>query len=333
MSRQLSLFSPVGAAPPPDEARNLARALPEGLYLGTSSWSFPGWNGIVYDRKVSQGALARHGLAAYARHPLFRTVCIDRTYYAPLPAIEFAHYADAVPDHFRFVVKAHELVTRARAKDDFAAPNPLFLDPSYAAEEVIGPCLEGLAEKASVLLLQFPPQQADALDNFAAKLRSFLDRLPPDLVYAIELRNPELLDRGYVAALRNSGACHCFNVHPTMPSLSEQARRIDPRSQPVVVVRWMLRHNRTYGDARDAFYPFDDIVEPDDSARDEIAALCRAAERAFVIVNNKAEGCAPLSLVRLAEAISHHGRDRGHEERSRTRQRERTRARLRSREP
>ena len=162
MSRQLSLFAPVEAAQPADDVNVVARRLPHGLYLGTSSWSFPGWEGIVYDRKVSKSALARHGLAAYAKHPLFKTVGIDRTYYGPISKVEFAHYADAVPEHFRFVIKAHEMLTRIRTKDDVASLNPAFLDVNYAMEEVIGPCLEGLGKRASVLLLQFPPQQVDS---------------------------------------------------------------------------------------------------------------------------------------------------------------------------
>lgn len=304
MSRQLSLFAPVGPATPPDNVSSLAEKLPDGLYLGTSSWSFPGWKNIVYDRDVSQTVLARHGLGAYAQHPLFGTVCIDRTYYGPIGASEFESYAEAVPEHFRFVVKAHEMVTRARMKDDFASPNPAFLDADYAMEEVIGPCLEGLGSRAAVLLLQFPPQRVDSVDGFSKKLHRFLEALPREVVYALELRNPELLSESYIEAITDVGACHCFNVHPTMPSLEEQARRIDPESMPAVVVRWMLRRNRTYGDAKDAFYPFNKLAEPDDDARHAVTNLCRGAKRAFVIVNNKAEGSAPLSLIRLASELA-----------------------------
>ena len=306
MSRQLSLFAPVGAAKPSDDVTVVANRMPDGLYLGTSSWSFPGWEGIVYDRKASQSVLARHGLAAYAQHPLFRTVCIDRTYYGPISKVEFADYADAVPEHFRFVVKAHEMLTRIRTKDDIASLNPAFLDADYAMEEIIGPCLEGLGKRASVLLLQFPPQRVDSVDGFSEKLHRFLGKLPRDLLYAIELRNPELLSESYIQAIGEVGACHCFNVHPTMPSLEEQAHRVDATSLPAVVVRWMLRRNRTYGDAKDAFYPFDKLAEPDAGSRKAIATLCRKAKRGFVIVNNKAEGCAPLSLVSLAEELFRH---------------------------
>ena len=300
---QLSLFAPVGAAEPSARVRVLASSLDEGLYLGTSSWSFPGWDGIVYDRKVSQTTLARHGLAAYARHPLFRTVCIDRTYYGPITAEDFARYRSAVPEDFRFVVKAHELVTSARLKDDFASPNPSFLEPGYAVDEVIGPCLEGLGDRAAVMLLQFPPQLVDDVAAFNDKLHRFLSELPKGLLYAVDLRNPELFNEGYREFLQDVGASHCFNVHPKMPSLEDQVRQSAADAWPTIVVRWMLRRNLRYSDAKDAFYPFEKLADEDTGARRAVASLCRDAKRAFIIVNNKAEGSAPLSLVSLAEEI------------------------------
>ncbi len=308
---QLSLFAPVGASEPSARVRVLASLLNSGLnsglnkelYLGTSSWSFPGWNGIVYDRKVSQTTLARHGLAAYAGHPLFRTVCIDRTYYSPITAADFAHYESAVPEDFRFVVKAHELVTSARQKDDFASPNPLFLEPGYAVDEVIGPCLEGLGQKAAVMLLQFPPQIVDNVAAFNDKLHRFLSNLPKGVLYAVELRNPELFNEGYRELLRDVGASHCFNSHPKMLSLEDQIRQSAADAWPTIVVRWMLRRNLSYSDAKDVFYPFEKLAHEDTGTRRTVASLCRGATPTFIIVNNKAEGSAPLSLISLAEEI------------------------------
>ena len=309
MTKQLPLFSPadsphpVGVAEAANETRSLAQRLPDSLYLGTSSWSFPGWEDIVYDRKAKKSLLARHGLVAYGRHPLFRTVCIDRTYYGPIPADEFRAYAESVPESFRFVVKVHELVTSVRTRDRFVSTeNESFLDPNYALQEVVGPCLEGLGTKAGVLLFQFPPQAVGA--DFAERLHRLLDALPRKLLYAVELRNRALLTSSYFEALEDVGACHCFNVHPTMPTIPEQAALVGASRFPGLVVRWMLGPNYGYEDAREAFSPFDKLAEEDTNARVAIAELCRSdlasAKRAFVIVNNKAEGCAPLSLVRLA---------------------------------
>ena len=71
MDPQLGLFddapspgvSPVAPAPVPEAVASVAARLPAGLRMGTSSWTFPGWAGIVYDRRASQTTLAQHGLA------------------------------------------------------------------------------------------------------------------------------------------------------------------------------------------------------------------------------------------------------------------------------
>jgi hypothetical protein len=103
-SRQPALFpdsasvAPVGPAPISEAVRTRARALLPAIHLGTSSWSFPGSVGSVYDRPARREVLARHGLAASARHPLLRAVGIDRTCYdAPLRASQLRDYAAAVP--------------------------------------------------------------------------------------------------------------------------------------------------------------------------------------------------------------------------------------------
>jgi len=311
--------SPHGVAPAAvaDELRALAARLPTALHLGTSSWSFPGWAGIVYDSAASTTALARRGLQAYAQHPLLRTVGIDRTYYAPLEADDFARYADQVPDDFRFLVKAPERCTLAvfphheRYGEERGAPNSLFLDPAYAVDAICAPVAEGLGPKAGVVVFQFPPQPAAALGGprrFAERLQNFLAALPHELVYAVELRTASLLTPAYAQALRATGACHCLNVHPSMPAPAAQAAFAVLPSAPALVVRWMLGHGLAYDDARERYLPFDRLAAEDPATRTAIAEICRADARrrrpAYIVINNKAEGSAPLSAFKLAAAIA-----------------------------
>ncbi|WP_308645952.1 hypothetical protein [Ottowia beijingensis] len=68
-----------------DATRTLAAALPHGLHLGTSSWHFPGWAGLVWGGDYAEATLSKHGLVAYARHPLLRSVSLDRAFYRPSP--------------------------------------------------------------------------------------------------------------------------------------------------------------------------------------------------------------------------------------------------------
>jgi uncharacterized protein YecE (DUF72 family) len=336
MDQQLGLFPdeptrpPLGVGPAevPEELEAVARRLPETLRLGTSSWSFPGWEGIVYDRHQSQRVLARHGLEAYARHPLLRAVGIDRTYYRPVGADDFAVYAASVPADFRFLVKADRMLTSPVDPSRYGVrtDNPLFLDPEHAKSQVVAPMMEGLREKAGPLLFQFSPMSpaaAGGTGRFLDRLHDFLTALPSGPLYAVELRTPAFLGDDYVRVLESTGAAHCFNVHPAMTPLDRQLGKISPFHQPVLVVRWMLHDGLKYEVAKDRYEPFHRIVDEDRVSRERIAVAvldALVAERlAFVIANNKAEGSAPLTLFRLAERIATwnaHGGNRPGEDRA-----------------
>jgi hypothetical protein len=66
--------------------------------------------------------------------PLFSTVGIDHSFYQPASTRQLAHYAEQVPEHFRFCSKVWEEITipafanppRYGAKA--GKPNPRFLD-------------------------------------------------------------------------------------------------------------------------------------------------------------------------------------------------------------
>jgi uncharacterized protein YecE (DUF72 family) len=319
---QLGLF---GGEPAPgevapaihgDELRALAAGLPAAVYLGTSSWSFPGWSGLVYAGLHSEAVLARKGLPAYGRHPLLRTVGVDRTHYAPVAADVLAAYARDVPGDFRFVVKAHELCSlgvvpsHPRYGDKRGQGNPLFFDAAYARDAVVAPFVDGLGARAGALLFQLAPQPIEALGGsprrFAEKLYRFLRDLPKGPRYAVEIRNAQLLTADYAAALRHGGGVHCFAAHPTLPPLAAQQEIVG--EQPAAVVRWLLPRHHAYETAMAAYQPFDRIIDPDPPARAAIASLVIDAARrgapSWVIVNNHAEGSAPLSIVELARRIA-----------------------------
>lgn len=276
--------------------------------MGTSTWSFPGWRGLVWDAPADKSRLARDGLAAYAGHPLLGLVGVDRSWYGPVPVSEFRRWAGQVPEAFRFLVKAARSLTDRLAPD--GRPNPLFLDAGWALDHVIEAAATGLGDKLGAVVLQFSPAPPGAFGSpvsFADRLHDFLRALPGAPV-AVEVRNPELLGPEYAAALSDTGAVHCFAVHPSMPGPAGQAERMGEVGRGPLVVRWMLRRNRRYEEARARYAPFDRLVEPDPVIRNEIAALAVAAARSgratLVSINNKAEGSAPLSAFDLARAVA-----------------------------
>jgi uncharacterized protein YecE (DUF72 family) len=307
----------VGRAPlDPDHAR-VASRLPSTVHLGTSSWSFPGWGGFVYDRVHSESELARHGLPAYARHPLFRTVGLDRAYYAPLSTRQYAELAADVPPGFRFLVKTHQAVTRPDVDASPGQPRGLFLSASYTMDKVLEPAVRGLGAACGPVVVQFSPltwnpRGPAALrgpEAFVDALAAFLDRLPRvdgGPIVAVELRNRDVLGERYAAALAAGNAVHAYAGHPSMPGFAEQGAIIPPGGQAAIVARWLLRPGLSYDGAKDRYFPFTALVDEDPVARGAIAELVmRGAGRpAFVIVNNKAEGSAPRSVFALAREIA-----------------------------
>ncbi len=309
----------------------LAARLPANLYLGTSSWSFPGWKDLVYSSEASEATLAREGLAAYAQHPLFRSVGVDKTFYRPAPRVEFERMAAQVPAAFRFLVKMWRGTVEhgvrapgqvrpvADGESTHDAPRAVtaldaFLDPRVAEFECVRPAIEGLGDKAGPLLFQFPPMRfagGRAQRGFLAQLAAFLAALPKGPLYAIELRNRTLLAPDcaprLAALLAENNAVPCLTVHPSMPTVHAQARALLLDHTRPLVMRWMLRGNHAYGEAKNLYEPFDALVEPDDASRDALAHLARGALAAglgvWIITNNKAEGSSPRSVERLARKI------------------------------
>lgn len=311
---QPELFAPspsVRPAAPSPDLRELGTRLPAGIALGTSTWTFPGWAGLVWDRPAKKPTLVREGLPVYAAHPLLRTVGIDRTFWAPVDQAQYATWAEQTPAGFTFLVKAAETLTwrrfpdQARYGERRGTVNPHFLDPAWARRFVVEPFMTGLGSKAGPLVFQLPPQRG--LGCIATPLRGFLRGLPPGPRYAVEVRDRAQLTEAYGRVLEECGALHCLTVHPGLPDLRAQWRLGRVATGAAVVVRWNLVPDMAYEAAKAAFTPFDRIVKPDDLRRDQIAkALQWAADKgrpAWLIVNNKAEGSAPLTVARVARRL------------------------------
>lgn len=293
--------------------------MPERLHLGTSSWHYPGWAGLVWDGDYDERMLSREGLPAYASHPLLTTVCIDRSFYRPLTTAQYAKYAAQVPAGFRFVVKAPSLVTDAQIRDEQGRArqsNPTFLNPELARTAFAEPALEGLGEKLGALVFELSPLPGLLLTNtqeLMARLAAMLDALPnlapvaPDAVIAVEVRDPTLLTPVLAKTLREARATYCLGLHAKMPPITEQLPMLRALWPGPLVCRWNLnRLHGAYGyeKAQRLYAPYDQLHDPDPDTRAVLARVATATTRAgfpaYVTVSNKAEGCAPLTVLEFA---------------------------------
>ena len=298
--------------------RPLAATLPPMLRLGTSSWTYAGWIGTVWDQEYPDSTLSRHGLGAYVQHPLFRTVSLDRAFYRSLDIGQYGAYAAQVPDDFRFVVKAPSLVADAQVRDESGRGlqmNPQFLDAALSLRSFVEPATEGLGRKLGALVFQLSPLQGHLLlriPELVDALHALLRSLPrtSGVAVAVEVRDREWLTPDFVEALRDAGATYCMGLHAKMPRIDEQLpilRRLWPGP---LVCRWNLNplHGAFgYENAARLYEPYDRLQDPDLATRAALAKLIAGVtgrgQPAYVTVSNKAEGSAPLSVQALAEAI------------------------------
>ena len=303
--------------------REIAQALPPRVRLGTSSWNYPGWTGLVWDRDYPESTLSKHGLKAYAQHALMRTVSLDRAFYRPLSVDQYAGYAAQVPDDFRFIVKAPSVIADALVRGEDGRglqSNPHFLDPDLAVRTFAQPALEGLRHRLGVLHFQLSPipasirQEPDRLmERLDALLRALprLDVLAPDAVVAAEVRDADLLTPAFAHVLRRNAATYSLGLHAKMPPIDEQLPMLRALWPGPLVCRWLLHRKHGafgYEEAKRLYGNFDHIVDADPETREAlakvIAATAQAGHPVYVALGNKAEGSAPLSVVALAEAVT-----------------------------
>jgi len=290
--------------------------------FGTSSWAYEGWQGLVYHRPYAKSRFTQDSLAEYAAYtsdeagcpPLFRTVGIDHSFYHPASAEQLAHYAEQVPADFRFCQKVWEEITipayanlpRYGAKA--GKTNPRFLDAGLFRDLVLGPAEEGLGDKLGPFLFEFQRWGIEPT-GFLHQLDRFLGQLPPGRAYAVEVRNQALLNPPYRDMLRAHNVAHVYNHWTAMPALSDQHRALEQSfTASFVVCRLLTPLGLAYEKAVERYRPYDRIAQEQPRMRQDTITLIdqalREGKSSYVLVNNRAEGCSPLTVQALMSAFN-----------------------------
>lgn len=292
--------------------------LPALLKCGTSTWAYEGWQGLVYHRAYPKGRFKKDCLAEYARYEhrgerLFRTVGLDQSFYRPPTTAQLAHYAQQIPPGFEMCSKVWEEITIPRFADQArygakaGRDNPRFLDAGLFRDQVLAPYAEAFEPFTGPFILEFQRTGIEP-EDFLNRLDHFLGALPQDFRYAVEVRNPHILGPPYGAVLRAHGAAHVYNHWTYMPALSDQHGRLDKSfTAPFVLLRLLTPLRMKYQDAVTMAEPYNRIVRALPAMRADTIALVeqalRESRRTYVLVNNRAEGCAPLTVQAIVDQL------------------------------
>ncbi len=287
------------------------------LRIGTCSWKYDSWKGLVYD--PNKQYRPDDYLSDYAN--CFRTVEIDQWFWSlfptgvRLPDREVAkRYAESVPDEFRFSVKAPNAITltHSYAKQpkgsEHRANEP---NPHFFSVDLLNRFLERLSPmhgKLGPIMFQFEylnKQKIPSLMIFLERLRSFFEKAPAEFQYAIEIRNPNYLTHEFTDALRQLGVGFVLLDGYYMPRIAEVAAKLNIRTATFSIIR-LHGPNRAKIE-EEAGGTWNIVVSPKDDGIVATADIVRQNAECdldtYVNVNNHYEGSAPLTIRRLLDVL------------------------------
>jgi uncharacterized protein YecE (DUF72 family) len=159
------------------------------LYVGTSGYSYPKWQGKFYPKDLPAKGMLRY----YAEN--FRSVEINSTFRKMPEPDDLNRWAADVPADFKFALKAPQRITHIkRLKDSKELVSDLF-DVSAVLKKRLGP-----------VLFQLPPN----FKKDAERLSAFLDLLPVRSRVAFEFRHESWFNDDIFELLKENKVALCI---------------------------------------------------------------------------------------------------------------------------
>ncbi|HKS35563.1 MAG TPA: DUF72 domain-containing protein [Verrucomicrobiae bacterium] len=290
--------------------RAVGRLAEQGIYVGTSSWKYAGWRGMLYDEsryvwhgRLSESRFEKLCLAEYAE--VFKTVSVDAAYYKFPDRSYLEGLVAQVPGDFRFALKVTDEITikkftrLPRFGPRAGKANGNFLNADLFVSDFLAPC-EPFRQSIGLLMFQFSHFYTEDFArgrDFVEALGDFLAKLPTGWPYGVEIRNRYFLKPEYFGTLARHGVVHIFNSWADMPPVDEQFGLPGSRTHPdLLSARFQLRPGRKYEDAVKLFRPYDRVKDPYPEGRAAASKLIREGlrtgkkTRTFIYVNNRFEG-------------------------------------------
>ncbi len=285
---------------------------PSLLNIGTCSWKYDSWQGILYSGQDKDNYLPE-----YSRH--FATVEIDQWFWSlfagdkavlPSPRV-VRQYAESVPEDFVFGIKVPNSITLThyykKQKTDTLDANPHFLSRDLMQRFLDS--LAPLGAKIGPLIFQFEylnKEKMAGVAEFIEKISRFVAQLPAGLTYCLEIRNANYLTARYFDFLRENGLHHVFLHGYYMPPIFDLYRQFrDRMCSPTVI--------RLHGPDRQEIEKltgknWSQVVAPKDedllSLVDMLEDLAARNLQTFLYVNNHFEGSAPRTIARIKAILA-----------------------------
>ncbi|MET0371709.1 MAG: DUF72 domain-containing protein [Sphingobium sp.] len=165
------------------------------IRVGIGGWNFEPWRGTFYPEGLRQ----KDELKYVGEH--LTATEVNATYYSTQKPATFANWAKAVPDGFRFAIKASRFCTNRR----------VLADAGESIDKFVNQGIAELGDRLGPILWQFMATKKFEPEDFGA----FLKLLPTSVAgvplrHAIEVRSDSFDDPAFLALARDAGAAVVF---------------------------------------------------------------------------------------------------------------------------
>lgn len=282
------------------------------LHIGTCSWKYPSWEGIVYGTKKPENYLKE-----YARK--FNSVEIDQWFWSlfgvdkvVLPKAQVVtEYVHAVPNEFRFVVKAPNSLSLTHLYKNYSA-GKMIENPHFLSPDLYQSFLDSLGEmqpQIGAISLQFEylnKLKMPSAHLFLEQFTHFIKSVDTTIPLCIETRNPNFLTQNYFQILAEHNIGHTFCQGYYMPDIQEVYSKYSDELAGTSIIR-LLGPDRQ-GIEKKTDKNWNKIVAPKDGEIPGIARMVRkmvdqSGMDVYLNVNNHYEGAAPITIDKLLQYL------------------------------
>ena len=279
------------------------------LRIGTCSWKYDSWKGIIYPDNDDINYLQE-----YSKH--YNTVEIDQWFWSLfgnkkvlLPKdTDIKAYTKSVPDNFKFSIKIPNSITLTHFYNrDKTAPlkkNPHFFNPDLFDSFLTS--IKPMKKKLGPLMFQFEylnKQKMSGLSEFIDRFEAFIELIDSKYLYGVELRNPNYLKKPFFEFLNRNNLSMVFLQGYYMPSIKSVFQEYKDYIKGTVVIR--LHGPDRSGIEENTGGNWSKIIAPKDEELSDIVEIVNYFKTkkvdVYLNVNNHYEGSAPLTIRKIEQ--------------------------------
>ena len=266
--------------------------------FGCSSFSSDDWVGPFYP----EGTQPRDYLRIYAQH--FDTVEVDATYYAVPRASIVDGWVDKTPEGFLLSAKFPKSICHAGEGPMPDGSKVLVPKETFDERDRFLEVMSRMGDRLGPLVLQFPYFGKAVFSEpkiFLDRLDHFLDELPAEFQYAVEVRNRTWVGPDLAHLLRRHRVTMVLVDQAWMPHGDEVEQSFDPITGPIVYVRLLGDRKEIESITRTWDTEVIDRRERLERWATFLGRRVRQGQSTLVYVNNHYAGHAPTTVRRLQE--------------------------------